>query len=451
MNYMDSLTEIKKLLKQDKLNQLEKIVERIQPFDLALITNQLKEKERKLFFSALDDQTLAEIFQMIDEEKQVKYIREMGVDRAASILNWMPNDEVADLIILLEDDQKKKLFSLMSNEDEDRVKKLLQYPETSAGGLMTTEFAALTKEISAKEALEQLKKQAKKAETIYYIYIVDDKGILLGVMSLRDLILAYPDHKLADVMNSNVLAIPPELDQEGVADLIEKYDLIAIPVVDIHKKLLGIVTVDDIIDVLQDEATEDISKLSGLSGEANEIDTVDISSGRAARKRLPWLMILLVVGILSGTIISHFEETLEAVVILAIFIPLIADMAGNTGTQSLAVVVRGLALGQFGKGTIFKLIKREAGVGLIIGTVNGISIALIAYLWQGNPYLGLVIGLSLWITLIVATLTGAVVPLILNRLRVDPAVASGPFITTVNDIIGLTVYFSIATSFMEYL
>lgn len=439
------------LLKQGDKEKLNELFEELQPFDMASLTTKLTTNERKTLFSFLSDQVLSDIFQELEEKEQEEYIKEMGLDRAAGILNVMSNDDATDLLAKIGKSERNKLFELMSNEEESKVRQLLKYPETSAGGLMTTEYITLPMGLSASEALDNLRHKAGEAETIYYIYIVDENKKLAGVISLRELIMASPEQGLEFVMNKKIMTVPPELDQEETAKIIEKYDFLALPVVDREDRLLGIVTVDDIIDVLTDEATEDISKLSGISGEPREVDRLQVSSIRSARKRLPWLMILLVVGILSGSIISQFEETLEAVVVLAIFIPMIADMAGNTGTQSLAMVVRGLALGEFGKGKIYSLIRREAGVGLIIGTVNGVLIAIIASLWQQNPYLGFVIGFSLWVTLFFATLSGAIVPLILHRLKVDPAVASGPFITTINDILGLTIYFTVATRFMDFL
>ncbi len=283
-------------------------------------------------------------------------------------------------------------------------------------------------------------------ETINYLYVIDHDKSLVGVVSYRDLIIANEHEKIHDIMYSRVISVSADTDQEEVARLIERYDFVSIPVVD-NNVLVGIVTVDDIIDVVIKEATEDIEKLSA-SGKAIDFDTSAIV---AAYRRLPWLILLLFIGVVSGTIISQFEDTLSKVVALAFFMPMIAGMTGNTGTQSLAVVVRGLSTRDVDKKVAFRLIIRECKVGLIIGIACGILISIIAFVWQGNPILGLVVGSSLIITLIIGTLAGTVIPLILYRFKIDPAVASGPLITTLNDILSLLIYFGIATLFISYL
>jgi magnesium transporter len=338
----------------------------------------------------------------------------------------------------------------MEAEDAREVKSLLTYPENTAGRLMTNEYVTLKSDWTAEEALRRLRKEAPGAETIYYLYVTDNQEKLVGVVSLRELIVAAADTPIANIMSENVVFVSAEVDQEEAARLIERYDFLALPVVDENQRLVGIVTVDDVIDVLEDEATEDFSRLAAIEG-ITEVSDLRVPAYQAAFKRLPWLVLLMFFGFISGNIIARFEKTLEAVAILAIFIPLIAGMAGNTGTQSLAVVVRGLAVTEFRPRDFLWLLRREAGVGLIIGTVNGLLIALLTYLWQGNIWLGFVLGFSLWLTLFVSTMSGAVVPLILNYFKIDPAVASGPFITTINDIIGLTIYFSVATAFISFL
>ena len=269
----------------------------------------------------------------------------------------------------------------------------------------------------------------------------------MGVVSYRDLLLAEIDQKIEDIMFTRVISVEVDTDQEEVARLIERYDFIAVPVINEAKRLVGIVTVDDILDVVIQEANEDIEKLSA-SGKSIDFQTSAVTS---SIRRLPWLVLLLFIGVISGSIISGFEATLTEVVSLAFFIPMIAGMTGNTGTQSLAVVVRGLVSQDVDRKTVTRLVLRELGVGLIIGVVCGILIALVAYVWRGNPFLGLVVGSSLFMTLIIGTLAGTIIPLILYRFDIDPAVASGPLITTLNDIFSLTVYFTIATIFIAYL
>ncbi len=424
------------------------ILERLRPFGQAEVIRRLELRDQIRVFELIPTELAADVFQELEREEQLQLLAAIGSDRAAPILNEMSSDDAADLLAGLDSTHRRQLLSLLKEEDAAELRSLLAYPPQSAGGIMTTEFIALSADRMVRDVFDELRRVSREAETIYYLYVVDPQGRLVGVLSVRDLILANPETRLDEIMIEDVVAARVEADQEEVARLIEQYDLLAAPVVDEHGVLVGIVTVDDIIDVITDEATEDISRLSAISGHVSEVDDLRVGAVSAARKRLPWLVLLLLIGLVSGNIISRFEGTLEAVVILAVFIPMIAGMAGNTGTQSLAVVVRGLALGEFRTGEVLRLLRRELGVGVIVGAVNGAAIALIAAVWQQSAVLGFVIGFSLWVTLIVATLMGAIVPLVLNRFRVDPAVASGPFITTINDIIGLTIYFTIATIFL---
>ncbi len=279
------------------------------------------------------------------------------------------------------------------------------------------------------------------------MYVIDEDKRLVGVLTLRDLIVNDDDVMISEIMYDRVVSVSVGEDQEEIARMMRDYDFLALPVVDFQDHLLGIITVDDIIDVMEEEASDDYSKLAGLA----DIDSIDRSPLSAAKKRLPWLVILLFLGMLTASLIGRFEDTLDQVAILAVFIPLIAGMAGNTGTQALAVAVRGIATGDLENESKLKIIIREAGTGVITGLTCGILVTFIIYFWQGDFFLGMLVGISIFFTLIVATLAGSLVPLIMHRLKIDPAVASGPFITTINDIISILIYFGIATSFMSYL
>lgn len=279
------------------------------------------------------------------------------------------------------------------------------------------------------------------------MFVLDNSKRLVGVLSIRDLIIADSDTLIKEVMSTKVVAVSVAKDQEDVAQMFRDYDFLALPVVDFQDHLLGIITVDDILDVMEEEASEDYSKLAAMSN----TDIKDDTAIRSARKRLPWLVILLFLGMLTATLIASFEQTLEQVAILAAFIPLIGGTAGNSGTQALAVSVRGMATGEFENTGKWKLLGREALTGLINGIFCGIILATIIFIWQGNIYLGILLGLSIMGSLLVATLAGALIPMLMNRLNIDPAVASGPFITTINDLISTLIYFGMATAFMSYL
>lgn len=444
------LGELRGLLDKEDRLQIREFFSPLHPFDAAELVGFLEPGERELLFHLLDDEILGGLFSEFDPETFPEIVSQLGTRRVSRILEDIPSDDAVDLLGELPEEQTRELLDQMRQDEAEDVKVLLTYPVETAGGLMTDEFITLRGFWTVQQALGELREKAPGAETIYYLYVTDAEDRLVGVVSIRQLIVASPETRVEDIMGENVISVAAEADQEEVARLIEKYDFLALPVVGQERRLLGIVTVDDVIDVLEDEATEDISRLAAIHGITESGDLRE-SSWKAARRRLPWLILLMGVGLIAGNIISRFESTLEAVVSLAVFIPLMADMAGNTGTQALAVVVRGLSIGEFRTQDLLWLLRREAGVGLFIGTVNGLLIALTAWFWQGNPWLGFVIGFSLWLTLMVATMAGATIPLLLHRSGIDPAVASGPFITTINDIIGLTIYFSVATYFMRHL
>jgi magnesium transporter len=285
-----------------------------------------------------------------------------------------------------------------------------------------------------------------KFETKYYIYVINHRKELVGVLSVRQLLGAQPQTRLQEIMNENVIKVNINLDQEKVASVLSKYDLLAVPVLNKHKQLMGIVTVDDALDVIEEEATEDIYKMSATS-DIDEIGGV----WQGVKKRIPWLLILLIGDLLSGSVISGFEHSLQAVVALAFFIPVLMDMGGNVGTQSLTVVVRGLATGELRFSDFWSHLWQEVKVGFIIAAVIGLSISTITFVWQGNPFLGFIVGFSMFTTLLTAVTAGTSIPFIMKWLGADPAVAAGPFITTIIDVSGLLIYFTIATLLMEKL
>ncbi len=446
----ERLAQIRALLATQQDSQIVDLFSTLQPYDQAELVTMLAPEERCQVLRLFPDETLALIFEELDAEVIAELVKELGEERVSRILEEMSSDDVVDLLAELEEEQAEGLLGLMEAEDARDVKSLLTYPENTAGRLMTNEYVTIKSHWTVEEALHRLRQEAPGAETIYYLYVTDHEEKLVGVVSLRELIVAAADTPIADIMSENVVYVSVTVDQEEVARLIERYDFLALPVVNENRRLVGIVTVDDVIDVLEDEATEDFSRLAAIGG-VTEVSDLRVPAYQAALKRLPWLVILVFFDLISGNIIARFEKTLDAIAVLAIFIPMITDMAGNTGTQALAVVVRGLALNEFKSRDLLWLLRREAGVGIITGTVNGLLIALLTYLWKGNIWLGFVIGFSLWLTLFIATMCGTVVPLILNYLKLDPAVASGPFITTINDIIGLTIYFTVATAFLNLL
>lgn len=427
--------------------QFEAIVDELQPYDIAQIYDNLPEEHKTRFLLFLNIDLLADLIQELSKEKQIEVLNKISLEKKGKVLDEMDNDDLASLLEDLSPEKMDALLAGMKKEESKIVQDIMNYPSETAGRLMTNRFVWIRDYFTVREAVDKLKSFADFAETINYLYVIDQKRQLVGVVSFRDLLIAEPDQLIRNIMFERVISVSVTMDQEEVATMIERYDFMAIPVVDEQNTLLGIVTVDDIIDVVIKEANEDIEKLSA-SGKSIDFDT---KAFVAAYRRLPWLILLLFIGLVSGSIISGYEETLEKVVALAFFMPMIAGMTGNTGTQSLDVVVRGLVSKDIDKQAIIKLIIRELIVGIIIGVTCGILISIIAFVWQGNAILGVVVGCSLLLTLIIGTLAGTIIPIILYRFNIDPAVASGPLITTLNDIFSLITYFGIATTFINHL
>ncbi|MFA9455410.1 magnesium transporter [Halalkalibacter sp. AB-rgal2] len=442
------LVLIIKYLKEAKKSAFQQILDELHPYDVAQLYKGLPEKHHHKFITFLTPDQIADLIQELDHDMQVEILHKLGIERSSKVMDLMDNDDLADLLNELSIDKIQEFLDVMKKEDSQHIQSLMSYPADTAGGLMTNQFVWIHADQTVRQAVDKLKEYAHFSENIYYLYVINEEKQLVGVVSYRDLLIADMHEVIEDLMFNRVVSVHVDDDQEEVAQTIERYDFIAVPVVDNRNKLLGIITVDDAIDVFIKEANEDIEKLSA-SGKDIDFHT---KATTAAVRRLPWLVLLLFIGLVSGSIISGFEATLEQVVALIFFMPMIAGMTGNTGTQSLAVVVRGIVTTNVDRKTTFKLIIRELRVGIIIGVACGVLISLIAFLWQDqNIYLGLVVGASLLVTLIVGTLAGTIIPLLLYRFGVDPAVASGPLITTLNDIFSLMIYFGIATAFLHKL
>ncbi len=436
-----------KYIKEAKRGALQQLLDELHPYDVAQLYRGLPEKHHHKFLTFLTPDQIADLIQELEYEMQMEILHRLGIERSSKVMNLMENDDLADLLNELSVDKIQEFLNVMKKEDSQKIRSLLSYPADTAGGLMTNEFVWIRDDQTVRQAVDKLKEYASFSENIYYLYVINDDKKLVGVVSYRDLLIADVNDKIEDLMFSRVVSVQVDTDQEQVVQIIERYDFIAVPVVDENNTLLGIITVDDAIDVVIREANEDIERISAV-GRDIDFNTKAIT---ASVRRLPWLILLLFIGLVSGSIISGFEETLEQVVALIFFMPMIAGMTGNTGTQSLAVVVRGIVTTDVDRKTVIRLVLRELRVGIIIGITCGILISFIAFFWRQDLVLGLVVGSSLLLTLIIGTLAGTIIPLTLYRFGIDPAVASGPLITTLNDIFSLLIYFGIATTFLHHL
>ncbi|WP_454193878.1 magnesium transporter [Paenibacillus sp. Marseille-Q7038] len=439
---------IEEAIKTGRINEMIHELEEWEPYDLAVIYEEINEAYRPQFMNALEIETLTGMLSELSPMVEVSALYILSKEKAAQVLNRMDNDDLADLLGEIPEEMKEYMLSIMEVTERETVRELMNFGPETAGGIMTNRYVWFYAKYTVREAVEKVKHFADLTNDIQDLYVLNEEKELIGLTTYRDLVLAQATDLIENLMRENVVKVTADMDQEEVAHLFEQYDLVSLPVEDANGKLIGVVTFDDVLDVLRAEANEDINKLSATD------KTIDFHTHplTAAKRRLPWLIMLLFLGLLSGSIISIFEGTLSKVVALTFFMPMIAGMTGNTGTQSLAVVIRGLSPQTKMNGkTITRLLRRELLVGIIIGVVCGISVALVAGFWQMSFALGAVIGFSLLLTIIIGTMAGTIIPIILYKLKIDPAVASGPLITTLNDLFSLSVYFGTATIFISYL
>ena len=437
----------RRLLRRHAKTNIIKLIEKTHPADTALIFRYFNDSEQDTIFSMMSpSEETVEFLAELDESITVRLLENESSSRIASILEEASSNEQAYLMGLVEDEFATSVIELLQAEEQEELEEMMAYPEDSAGILMYTDVFTLHEETRAREAIVALQDQ-DEVEMVFYLYADDDDGRLTGVVSLRDLVTTPSETKLKDIMSRKVYAVRPETDQEEVARIVSQYNFLAVPVVDSEEQLLGIVTVDDVVDVIREEATEDFLKMVG-AGEDREI--LLKSSWDNARIRLPWLFASWVGGIFAAFIIGIFDNVLQSTIALAAFIPVIIGMGGNIGTQSSTIIVRGLATGRVDFENSTKILLKEIRVGLILGILYGFLLGIFAIFrfLDVSPMLGVVVGLSICASMIIAAIIGSLVPLILNRFDIDPAVATGPFVTTAIDILGVALYFLIAGSLL---
>lgn len=437
----------RRLLRRHAKTNIVKLIDKTHPADLALIFRYFTESEQDTIFSSMAaSENTVEFLNELDESITTRLIKNETPERLAEILQEASSNEQAYLMGIVDEQFANSVIELLQIEEQEELEEMMAYPEDSAGILMYTDVFTLHEDTKAREAIYALQDQ-EDAEMVFYLYTLDDDARLTGVISLRDLVTTPGDTMLKDIMSKNIQAVRPETDQEEVARIVSQYNFLAVPVVDSEEHLLGIVTVDSIVDVIREEATEDFLQLAG-AGKDREI--LLKSSWENARVRLPWLFASWIGGILAAFIIGVFDSLLENVIALAAFIPVIIGMGGNVGTQSSTIIVRGLATGRVSFENSMKVLLKEMRVGLILGLLYGLLLGIFAIFQfiDTSPLLGLVVGLSISISMILAATIGSLVPLVLNRFEIDPAIATGPFVTTAIDIIGVTFYFLIARSLL---
>jgi magnesium transporter len=402
----------------------------------AEVLDELPPNEAADILEHFEDEDAAEVAARLPSETLADVLEEMDPDDAADVLGDLPEDKAADALAKMDAEQAAEVIPLLEHEDD------------TAGGLMTPDFPHLRRQMTAQQAIENLRSLQPDSETHYYLYVVDRNDRLIGIVGLRELVVADPRATIESIMNRDVISAPVGADQEDVARLMTKYGLAALPVVDAEGRLVGVISYDDIVEVIEEEATEDLYRLSNVSdGDLQVFSPVRLS----VRRRLPWLLVNLGTAFLAASVVSLFEATIARLAVLAVFQSIVAGQGGNAGTQTLAMMVRGLAMGEIQFKDAWRAMAREAGIGLMHGAIVGVCVALGAYAWKGIPVLGLVIGLAMIGNMIAAGIAGTLVPLTLKALRLDPALASAVIVTAVTDCVGFGLFLGLATLFLPYL
>jgi magnesium transporter len=444
--------ELRELIEQKDFGVLREVITSAHPAELAPFIASLEPAEILVLFEHIPLEAQAAVFTHLEIAEQEEFIAAIDRERAADILEQMPPDDRADLIKQLDDDLVEDLLPRMARAERENVKRLVQYMEGTAGALMTTDYASLPSHITVQEALQNLRLAAPDKETIYYVYVLDADRGLVGLITLKDLILAKPQAVIADIMQKKIVKCGVDQDQEDVAQAIEKYNLIAVPVVDAQDRLLGIVTHDDAVDVIREEETEDVQKSMGIAADGVGERYLDMPVLTNFRRRVVWIIILVVVSFISVAIIEKFRYIFSSVVILSAFLPLIIGTGGNAGAQSATLVIRALALNELNLKSFLAVIWKEVRVGIILGAVIGLCALARVYVLPDAVIpvtaslskIGFVVSGALFLHIVSATLIGSILPLVVTSVRLDPAVISNPALTTILDITGLLIYFAMA-------
>lgn len=442
------LNMVRRLNRRGATENLMKLIRKTHPADMAWVYRHLTETERIAVFNIIvKTGSVGEFLSELDGLLVTALVEGLTPQYMAEVLSDMPSDDAVDILEVLSEPIADEIREHMDQKERDEVEDLLQYDPETAGGLMSPDFMYLDEEMVVSDAIKSVQKRSEEKEMVFYLYITHGDYKLSGVVSLRELLMHSEDRKLKEIMNPHVISVTTDTDQGEVAHVVAKYNILAVPVVDSNYTLVGIVTVDDIIDVIREEATEDFLQMAG-AGKDREI--LLKSTRQSALIRAPWLLASWVGGVTVMFIIGSFEEELSKIIALASFIPVVIGMGGNIATQSSTIIVRGIATGRVNLDESYRVVLKELQVGLILGLVYGLFLGIVAYLGFSEPaLLGVVVGLSIFFCMAMSATLGTVIPLILKRFDIDAAIATGPFVTTSIDILGVFMFFSIAKLFLH--
>lgn len=423
------------------------IIQDLKPVDIAHILDGLNDEDSLYLFGMLPNDVASQVLLEISETNREQLLDELPKERLTEILGEMASDDAADVVGELSDEEAEHVLGKLGIEDSSHVEELLRYDENTAGGLMAKEMAVVHTTDTIKKAISAVRKLAKEHKNIYNVFVLDENDILVGMIPLQELLLHQPNRRVQKVMIEDVMRVTPDVDQEEVAQIFSKYDIVSLPVTDTAGKLLGRITIDDVVDVLEEEHEEDMARMAG----SGSVDAAQRSPVQMAMLRLPWVLVTLLLQLIAGVVVHVYDKTLSQVILLASFMPIISAISGNTGLQSAAMIVRGIATNQVDIKRWWIPLRRQAITTLIVGGACGIVLGLIGWMWHGNPLFGGVVGTAMFISINFSGFIGTATPMISQSLGFDPAITAGPFETAFQDIIGITVFLAIATMMLQWL
>jgi magnesium transporter len=437
---------IKELLAGGRDERLAALLDNAHAADISQTLRELPVADQVRLFRMLDHQQAGAVLAELDDQVLLELVRALDETEVSKILEQMPSDDVVEVVEELPKEQADKILDLMEEEKSEEVQELLEYGEGTAGRLMSPRFVAVNEHVTVAQAIDHIRKSAS-GEDAFYLYVVDDHDHLVGMIPVHRLVTADPTTPIRALRAEDVESVSVDTDQEEVARLVERYNVMEVPVVDADRRLLGRISVDDVIDVIHEEATEDIQRLGGAAGDETVLDP----PRSVFSTRLVWRLINLATALLAASVIGLFESSIQTLATLAVFMPIVASMGGIGTTQTATVVVRGIALGEMNRHVLTRVISKELWLALTTGVANGLILAVIAYLWKGQVLLSLILGIALVFNMLVAAVVGTLVPMALRAFRIDPAIASSVIITTFTDVFGFFSFLGLATLMMRYL
>lgn len=444
----DILSLLRDDLSQNRLLEAVQLLADLHPADIADLFEALDEHEKKILFQQLDTDTASEVIAELSEFSKDQILADLSTQRLGEIVDELDSDDAADLLAGVPIDVAETVLASIDVEDSLEVRRLLAYDEETAGGIMQAELLSVPQEASVADTIKHVREYGKDLEGLANIFVVNSHNQVVGQLSLRRLILSNPDDTVSEVMDISVRLIPVDMDQEDVARMFQKYDIISAPVVEADGSLVGRITIDDIIDIIEEEISEDVLRMAGTH--EDELVYGD-QIWKISRFRLPWLLTTLVGGLLTGYLLWLFKVALADAIVLITFVPVIMALGGSVAIQSTTITVRGLATGAIDLQRLGRTVYKETRVGLLMALACGLTLGLAAEIWHRNPVLGLTVGIAMAGVILVASLMGTLIPVLFQKLGLDPAVSSGPFVTIANDISGILIYLSISSAFLKYI